>query len=383
MPSPLLERCHEVGTRAAARAAEIEAARRLPDDLAADLVATGLFRGWVPAAYGGDELDVMAVFDAIEELAYHDGSLGWSGMIGNTTSLMSARLPAEWAEKIYRDPATVTCGYAMPVGRARAVEGGLVVTGHWQWGSFSHHSTWIGGGCLVVDADGSPAPRADGLVAPFVFFSPDQVELLDTWRVAGLKGTGSTDYRVEEAFVPEGRWAQMFDAPVVDGALYRFPLLGALALGVAAVALGLARRANDEFLELAGSKRPAQSNRTLAERPVVQAQVARAEAARRSARAFVADVVGEAWAAAAAGHDLTGEHRRSLRLAATHATEQAATAVDLMYTAGGGSSIHEASPLQRVFRDVHVATQHGMVSERMHETTGRMALGLPVDVGLL
>ena len=112
---------------------------------------------------------------------------------------------------------------------------------------------------------------------------------------------------------------------------------------------------------------------------VVQAQVARAEAAWRSARAFVVDVVSVAWEAAETGSPLGDEHVRRLRLAATDATWRATAAVDLAYHAGGGSSIHEASPLQRVFRDVHVAIQHGMVAERTYEPLGRLALGLPTD----
>lgn len=379
----LLDAVRAVGAEADRRAAETEALRRLPDDLAAALVGTGLLRAWVPARYGGAEADVLTVLDAVEELAWHDGATAWCGMIGATTSLTAARLAPEWATRIFGDPLAATGGYAMPAGTARPVEGGLLVSGDWQWGSFTQHCTWIGGGCLLVDDDGGPAARSDGLLAPFVFFEPSQVELLDTWRVAGLKGTGSTDYRVAEAFVPEGRWAQVVGPPLLEGPLYRFPLLGALSLGVCSVALGLARRAQDELVALAGGKRPAQSNRTLAERPVVQAQVAKAEAGRRAARALVREVVEEAWEAATEGDELTGEHKRSLRLAATDATRRSAAAVDLMYDAGGGSSIHESSALQRVFRDVHVATQHGMVAERTYEVLGRMALGLPTDTSTL
>ena len=382
-PPSLLEAVRAVGVEADGRAHEIEEHRRLPDDLAARLVDTGLLRAWVPARYGGAETDVLPVLDAIEELAWHDGATAWCGMIGATTALTAARLDPAWADRIYGDPRAVTGGFAMPVGRARPVEGGLLVSGEWQWGSFSAHCTWLGGGCWVVGPDDTPAPRPDGLLAPFVFFSPDQVELLDTWRVAGLKGTGSTDYRVTEAFVPEGRWAQVVGPARLDGPLYRLPLLGTLALGVCSVALGLARRAQDELVALAGGKRPSNSTRTLAERPVVQAQVARAEAARRAAGAFVREVVAEAWDAALAGDELTGEHRRRIRLAATDATWRSADAVDLMYGAGGGSSIHEASALQRVFRDVHVVTQHGMVAERTYEPLGRMALGLPTSTDQL
>jgi indole-3-acetate monooxygenase len=378
--SSLLGAVEPAGRLADACAADTERLRRLPDAVARALVDSGVPRSLVPARYGGGEHHLQDVIDAIEALAYHDGSTAWCGMVAATTGLCAAWLPPEWAEQIYGDPAAATGGFAMPVGHARQVQGGLLVSGRWQWGSGTHHCTWIGGGCWVVGDDGAPAARSDGLLAPFVLFERDQVQIHDTWRVAGLRGTASNDYEVTDAFVPEGRWADFGSGhPVIDGPLYRLPFLGVLALGVGAVALGLARRAQDELVGIAGGKRPAGSSRSLAERPVVQAAVARAEAAWRSAGALVRDVVAQAWADAVESGHLADEHRRRLRLAATNATWQAATAVDLMYHAGGGSSIHETSPLQRVFRDVHVATQHAMVADRTLEPLGRMALGLPTD----
>jgi alkylation response protein AidB-like acyl-CoA dehydrogenase len=371
-----------IGRRADELAPESERLRRLPDELVGPLVDSGLLRTWVPRRYGGAQASVLEGLDLIERLAYHDGATSWCAMIALTTSLTAAFLPPAVAEEIYGDPAVVTGGYALPAGRARAVEGGLVVDGRWSWGSGTAHCTWIGGGCLVVDDSGGPAPRPDGLVAPFVFFPRAEVELLDTWRVMGLRGTGSTDYAVHDAFVPEGRWIQLGGTPLEEAPLYRLPFLSTLALGVCTVALGLARRAGDELAGLAGSKRPAQSNRTLAERPAVQADVAQAEAAWRSARAFVVEAVSsaEAEAEAASGGPLGDDHVHRLRLAATDAVWRSAAAVDACYSAGGGSSIHEDSPLQRVFRDVHVVTQHGMVAERTYEPLGRRSLGLPTDM---
>jgi len=379
--SGLLGAVSAVGAVADQRWREGDELRRLPSDIAADLVATRMFQAWVPTVYGGDQLGIMAVLDAIEEASYHDGSLGWCAMIGATTSLLAAHLPTVWATEIYGGPAACTGGFALPAGRAQVVEGGLQVSGRWPWGSGTDHCTWIGGGTLLVDADGHRAPRADGLDAPFVFFRADEVELLDTWDVMGLRATGSTDYQVSGVFVPEGRWAQPQNGePVVDGELYRFPFLAALALGVCSVSLGLARRAHDEFLALAGAKRPAQSQRTLAERPVVQAEVSEAEVAYRSARSFVREQAAEAFAAAESG-PLSRGQRRDLRLAATNATLRSTAAVDLMYHAAGGSSVHRHAPFERVFRDAHVATQHAMVSSRTLEVLGRVALGLPTEPG--
>ncbi len=368
--------------RADERWEEADRLRHLPADLAGDLIGTRVFQAWVPAAYGGDERPVQTLLDAIEEASYWDGSFGWCAMIGATTALLSAHLPADFALEIYGDPGSCTGGYALPVGQAVALDGGgLRASGRWPWGSGTDHCTWIGGGCRIVDTDGAPKRRDDGLAAPFVFFRRDEVELLDTWDSMGMRGSGSTDYAVTEVVVPEGRWAQpQATPPVVDGPLYRFPFMAALALGVCSVSLGLARRALDELVDLAGAKRPAQSSRTLAERPVVQADVATAEAAIRSARAFLHEQVAEAWAAATEGA-LCDEVRRGLRLAATNATAQATTAVDLAYTAAGGSAVYRTSPLERVFRDAHVATQHAMVAPRTLEALGRVTLGLPTDTG--
>jgi alkylation response protein AidB-like acyl-CoA dehydrogenase len=373
-----------LGREADRRAEEIEQLRRLPTDLARALVDTGLGRAWAPARYGGLELPVIDLLDVLESLATHEAGTAWCGMIAATTSLLGGFLPERWAEAVYSDPRAVTGGHAAPLGRARPVEGGLVVSGHWQWGSGTSHCTWIGGGTLVVDAGGAPAARPDGLRAPFVLFSPDQVELLDTWYTMGLRGSGSTDYEVHEAFVPEGRWVEIVgQEPVADGPLYRFPFFGALALGVCSVSLGLARRALDELAELAVGKRYALSTRPMAARPVVQAEVARAEAQYRSARALVRDSVAGAWTAASTGHALDIEHRRLLRLAATNATTQSVAVVDTLFRTAGGTAVYESSPLERILRDVNVASQHAMVAPRTYELVGRLALGQSTDIAQL
>lgn len=370
----------DVAAEAGARAAEIEQLRRLPPDLVHRLCATGVFKLWVPRAYGGTEGHVLDVVDAVETVSFHDGSTGWCVMIGATTALAAGFLPPEHAHDVFGAPDAIAGGFAMPSGTAIAVDGGIRVTGRWSWGSGTDHCTSIGGGVRIVDGDGKPAALADGTRAPFVFFDVGDVELLDTWHVAGLKGTASTDYVVTDAFVPHGRWAEFLasPAPVIDGPLYRFSFVGALGVGVASVLLGLARRAIAELVEL-GGKVPAGSSRRLAERPAVQAEIADADAAVRSSRAFLREAVEDCWEAAASTGRVTDEHRRLLRLAATNAAQRCAHAVDLCYHAGGGTSVYETSPLQRVFRDTHVATQHGMIAPRTRETLGRMSFGLPTD----
>lgn len=376
----VLKRLEPVARQAGERSEEIEELRQLPRAVVDGLIESEVFRLWVPARYGGVEGDVMALVRAVELAAYHDGATGWCAMIGGTTALNSGRLPEPFVTEIYGDPTGVTGGLGRPSGTGWLNDhGDLVVSGRWQWGSGTSHCTWIGGGVAIVDRDGEPSALPDGGRAPFVYFRRDEVELLDTWHVSGLAGSGSTDYAVDNVVVPAGRWVSMTgkQPPLVDGPLYRFSMLGALAAGVAGVCLGLASRAVDELV-LLGSKVPDASSRTLAERPAVQAELAQADANVRSARAFLTETVCGCWDSACEGR-ITDEDKRLLRLAANNAVERSAAAVDICYRAGGGTAVYRTNHLQQLFRDVHVATQHAMTAPRMLEPLGRMLFGLPTS----
>jgi alkylation response protein AidB-like acyl-CoA dehydrogenase len=188
---------------------------------------------------------------------------------------------------------------------------------------------------------------------------------------------------MNDLFVPEARAVGIgVDGPL-PRPLYAFPQFGLLAMGIAAVALGLARAAIDALVAIAGGKTPQGSARPLAARASAQTDVSRAEAMLRSARAFYYEAIEHAWENACAHGRIEVEHRRDVRLATTHATRASAQAVDLMYDLGGGTSVYRSSPLQRIFRDVHVATQHMMVSPGTLELTGRLLLGLETDTSQL
>ena len=342
----LLPAARALGPSLAERGDRIEAERTLPDDVVADLRDVGLFRLLTPTDLGGPEADVATTSDVIAEVARHDGAAAWCVMIAGTTSLQAGFLPTDVAAEIFGSPDSIAGGYAAPVGSATR--------------------------------------RDDGLYAPFVFFDRDDVEHLDTWHVTGLSGSGSADYRVEDAFVPEGRWIQMMDAtPRLDGPIWRFPFYGMLAIGIASVSIGLLDGAVDRFTELATAKKPEGSGRTLAERSSGQTALSAAEATARSARAFLHDVIGEAWTIAAAGDPLTIEHRRSLRLAACDTAQRCADALTALGREAGGAAVYLREPLQRKIRDGQVAATHAMVAPRIHELTGRLALGLETNTTLL
>lgn len=366
-----------------ARGDEIEAARRLPPDVSAALARAGVYRSMAPAHLGGLEAPPGETTRLFEALARHDAAVAWVGFIGATTATQLARLPDETARAVFADPDTLITGVFAPRGRARVEGDGFLVDGHWQWGSGCENARWITAGCLLEGEDGplidaAGAPRQHAALVPV-----EDVEILDTWHASGLCGTGSTDFRMTGVRVPGERMVGLRRSAPPDGALYRFPQFCLLGLGIAGVALGIARRALDELVELAEGKVPTGSRRRLADRTDVQIAVARAEGDVRSARAWLYDTIGAAWARAAAGDALGVPARRDLRLATTHAVRAAARAVDTAYELGGGTSVFRTSRLQRCFRDVHVTTQHIMVGPGTLELTGRLFLGLETSTAML
>ncbi len=357
-----------------ARADEIERARRLPADLSRALGEAGLYRVWAPEAYGGHELPPVPVLRCFESLARADASSAWCVFIAATSSTVLAAIPEAAARAVFASPATLICGVFAPSGVASPEGGGFRVRGRWAFGSGAANADWVLGGCRL-DLEGGPRQH-------MALMRASEVELLDTWHVSGLCGTGSTDFTARDVFVPDERMVG-YRARSLERPLYGFPSFTLLGMGIAAVALGLGRAALDAFAQLAGGKLPAGSKRTLAERGGVQASVAQAEASLRSARAFFYESVASAWDSACTSGRVPVEERRDIRLATTHATHASAALVTSLYTLAGGSAIYRSSPLQRIFRDAHVATQHMMVGPATLELTGRLYLGLETDTSQL
>ena len=368
----------------ATRASDTEQQRRLPADLAAELAQAGLFRMLVPTSLGGAELDVATLFNRLEQLGRADAATGWCVMIGGTTALISAWLPMEHAREIWFDPNVITGGVFAPMGRA-AVEGGdYLVSGRWAWGSGSANCSWLLGGAVIMDGgemlrlpSGAPDHR-------MMVMRRAEVELIDTWDALGMRGTGSGDLAAKDVRVPQSRSVSFItDTPREAGPLYRFAPFGLLALGIAAVASGNALGALDDLKALAVAKKGQGSSRSLAERGVVQADFAVAQADLDAARALVHAEIATAWDRVVAGDALELSVRARLRLAATRLTQVSARVAAKMHELAGGTSVYASHPLNRRFRDAHVATQHVMVAPPTLELAGRVMLGLPADASML
>lgn len=372
MPT-LIDAVADIAEVIEAHADEGERLRRLPITTVASLVDAGLMRMCVPAAYGGPEVAPPDMITVIAEVAHADGAAGWCSMIASTTSSLSAFLPAETAAQIYGDPRLVTGGVFAPNGKAASdsVDGvnGFRVGGRWAWGSGTQHCEWILGGALTADE------------MRLCWFPAADVSFIDTWHTGGMRGSGSLDYCVDAAFVPlERTIVPGVTPPVVDCALARFPNFTLLACSVAAVGLGIGRRALDELSEIAQGKRPQFSSRTLAQSGFTQIEFARAEAQLRSARAFLMDEVSSAWATVERGDHVTLDQRIAMRLAATHAATASASVADAAYTLAGGTSVYDSSVLGRCMRDAHVVTQHIQTAPKLNEKIGRLLFGHDDDV---
>jgi alkylation response protein AidB-like acyl-CoA dehydrogenase len=360
----------------------IETSRRLPEDVAQELAGAGFFRIFLPAAYGGLDLTPMEGLEVFEELARADASVAWCVWNGNT-HWTAAQLVPEAARAIHADPDVVTANSTRASGKADTVAGGYRVSGQWSLVSGCELAAWMVLLC-VVHQDGKPRLTPAG--APetrFMILPSGECEIIDTWSVGGLRGTGSHDVAVRERFVPSSHGSGFTDPHVLPDPRYRIPPFSRVIPGLGAMALGIARTAIETLTEIAVDKTPQRTTQTLRENHGAQVRVSQAESLVRSARLFLFDSLERLWRVLIAEGEAPMEARAQVRLAASHAVSSAVQAVDLLYVAAGASALYTTSPLERAFRDVHAITQHIGVHPRVMETTGRVLFGLEPDTPLL
>jgi alkylation response protein AidB-like acyl-CoA dehydrogenase len=375
----ILSAVRDLAPKIAAHASEIESARRLPMDLLSELRSIGLFRMLVPRSHGGLEIDFPPSVEILSELAAADGATGWSVMIGCEAPQLFALLPRSTFDQIYAAGPDVICAGAFaPQGSATVVDGGYRVNGRWAFASGCQHAGWLFGNCVVMK-DGSPlpgpiegSPRTRCAVMP-----ASKWQILDTWHTAGMRGTGSNDITVNDAFVAE-EWTfdLFFGPPCIPGPLFAASILQ-FSLHIGAVALGIAEAAFRDLLTLAGTnKRRLYARASLADSPLFQYRIGHAEADLYAARASLHARVESFWAQALSG---TATFAMSTQVLQTVAwvVETAARVVDTCYTAGGGSALYDSSPLQRRLRDIHTLTQHASAQESMFTNAGAQRLGRP------
>lgn len=359
------------------RREEIERGRRLPADLVENLVTTGIFGLAVPRALGGAELDPVDQTRLIETISAADGSAGWCVMIALGNGVFAGCMPEPGAKEVFADPGRPTAATVAPAGAAIPDPGGYRISGRWQFASGIEHTEWVLAGCVVMNG-GKPRMTPIGMPdITHVFIPVADVEIHDTWHTSGLRGTGSQDFEAVDIFVPERRVASLFDlASHRPEPLYQMPLLALFAPQIAAVGLGIARAALDELADLALNKTPTFSTARMADKPVTQVELARAEATLGGARALLYDALDDLWQAVVTGREPTKRQHAMCRIAAVQASDTAAHVTRTASALAGGSSVYSSSPLQRHARDAEAVTHHVTQSPQLWEECGRVLLGL-------
>ena len=327
-----------------------------------------------PRELGGLEADPVTIVEVLEALARIDGSAGWGLGILNGNAVAGAFLPAASARKIFANGIPPIAGNLAPRGQAEPVKGGYRVKGRWAFGSGIHHAEWAMAGAFVV----GQAPPA-GL--RMVVVPREQVLIHDNWQVAGLKGSGSCDYSIEDVFVPDEMTFPLIDLvlgnPVTGGAAFRFGLPAFVVPFHIGVALGIARHALDEITTQAIEKGRGFPPSPLQTHPHFQFALGKAEVELASARALAFQLLSNIYAEAQAGRPPLPARQAEARAAATYITEVAQRVTTVAFQAAGGGALFETNPLQRCLRDIYAVGQHLIVSQTSYRALGQFKLGQP------
>jgi alkylation response protein AidB-like acyl-CoA dehydrogenase len=364
---------------------EIEREQRLPQVLVEQLRAAGFYRLVIPRTLGGLQVDPLTFLRVVELLAEGVGSVGWNIANNSIGQLVTLGLPDEGVHEVYAGGAdTVIAGTAVQGGgQAVPVDGGYRVSGRWSFGSGCQESVWMLGSFQILDG-GQPRRRPDGTSLHWRgVFPREQAQVVEgSWNVAGLRGTGSFDWTVEDVFLPERRTMIHAGVPLDNqwerwpGVTYALPTQAWVGPHHSAVITGIARAGVDALIQLAGDKTPRGRTGRLCESPQVQDAVGRADAILNAGRIYRNTMIAELWNTVAAGEQTTLEQRARCRLASTYAADSAREAMDLMYRHGGSTSFKRESRLAECWRDLHVVGQTVTIAPEWYPIGGRVYLGM-------
>lgn len=354
--------------------AEISQCRRLPPAVEQAYHDNDLYRLLIPTDLGGAGLDPLHQLDLVERMAFHDASAGWNLAVGSGLGIFSGFLDRPQAEAIFARDTAAMAGSGAPQGKAHRVEGGYRVAGRFAWASGIDQAHWVYGGCFV-HAGGEPEMRPDGTPLTIMAIAPRSAATVhECWGVTGLVATNSTEFTLDDVFVPEthilpGR----LDTPLHPAPLFRLPMTF-FGFALTGVPLGTARRSVEGLKALAAGKNAPGRGR-LADNGFAQYAVAKAEALIEAGRLGVRHAFAALWQQVLDGTPCSMETRARVRRACVHAAESSLEAVNLCYRAAGGSALFRDAPFEAAVRDVNAMCGHLVFQRGMMEEAGRVALG--------
>jgi len=365
------------------RAQETEDARVVPTESVKAIEETGFFRLLQPTRFGGHEAEPITFLTAVRLIGSACGSTGWVASVLGVHAWQLALFPPLAQDEVWADDpaARMSSSYA-PTGRAEAVPGGHRLTGRWSFSSGCDHATWVLLGAIVLNDEGKPIDFRTFLLPV------SDYEIDDVWDTVGLRGTGSNDIVVSDAFVPEHRSLSFTDVSrckcpgheVNKAPLYRLPYGSLFSYSITTPIIGMATGAYDAHVAYQRDRvRAAYVGQKAAEDPFGQARVAEAAAELDSAWLALERNMTELMELARAGEKIPVPLRLRVRRDQVRGTGQAISAVDLLFENSGGRALKTGTPIQRFWRDAHAGRVHAINDpERALSAFGRGEFGLEV-----
>ena len=376
----LLERVEKIAPILRASGPKSEELGTLAPEAVKALRESGMFRLKLCSELGGAEADPLTEMLVLENLAYHDFTSAWCTMVGATSvAVFGMFLTAPGLAKVFRNGNMPTVAMSVfPAGRAKPEGDGYRVSGRWRFNSGIRHAEWVIGGALIEGNE--TAGRAGAIM---VAFPANEVTIHDNWGgVTGLRGTGSNDTSVENKFVQKELsfvWDLAHPKPIRGGPGFRMPPFAYVAREHGSVAIGAARRALDELINIATTTRGTFRASKLDERQVVHRFIGEADLKLRAARALLHERYGALYDKVVAGKHVDAADIADVRAIAVYATDIAVWVVTNTYHFAGNTGLHHPHVMGRLLRDINTAGIHQVMSDTAYENHGKIRLGLSAD----
>jgi 3-hydroxy-9,10-secoandrosta-1,3,5(10)-triene-9,17-dione monooxygenase len=367
------------------RASKTEELRRLPKETERELHEAGLFRIVQPKRVGGFEFDYIALVDCADAIGQADASAAWN--LANLAShhWMLAMFDKRAQDLIWNKDVNVliASSFIFPAGRARKVDGGYLLRGSWPFSSGVDSSDWNMLASVVSSDD-----EADGIEYRVFLVNKNDYRIRDTWNASGLRGTGSNDVEVEDAYVTDPMTIAVHElaggptpgSAVNPNALYTLPVFSLFPFVLSGVAVGNAQACLDDYVDLARHRASTYNRTKLGDLQSTQIKIAEASSKIDAARLIMRSTCIAAMADARRGHVPDVAAKTRMRRDGAFAVNLCTEAVSLLFAASGARGLSTSGALQRQFRDAHAINSHIAFNFDAAGTNyGRVALGLPSE----
>jgi alkylation response protein AidB-like acyl-CoA dehydrogenase len=387
-PEGVLDRTAALVPWLSEQAARIEETRRIPADVAERLFETGLFNLMRPQRFGGFGASPRYAWEATFNIASGCSSSAWLAGLTSANIIMLGKFSADAQREIFAPGVSpivpmLTGGVGQDI-KIEPAEAGIVLSGRWRYASGVDVSDWLG---LLVNIPGS-----EDVTAPHVVLVPQSEFTIDhnSWRVMGMRGTGSKNIALGKTFVPSHRfmsWAELQAGnkhPTCPNTepVYEFPLNTANAMSVLAPTLGVASACSEECIKIMRRRISSGNQQAQINDKIAQVDAGGSAAAMSLLRDFLVNETAAIEERIGQAGVLTPEERGLSRTKVAIASRQALSSAQRLFAALGGSLLPEGTRIERLFRDIHAMSSHFLLQpEPISEAYGRLLLGLELAPG--